>query len=134
MKLRIPAPSFFGVTVASLALAASALLLVSCAGASAPKAAVSANPNPASSGHVVDLSWAPSSSGDVSGYNVYRAPYSASCGSFSKLNTAPLSSTVYTDFNVTPGASYCYATTAVSASNTESKFSNVVSNIQIPQP
>ena len=129
MNPEIPAPSRPSVIVGTLAFVTAALL-TSCASASAPKAVVGTPPG--SSAHIVDLSWAPSTSADVSGYNIYRAVYSASCGSFSKLNSTPLSSTAYTDFNVTAGASYCYATTAVSAANTESSFSNVVSNIDIP--
>lgn len=130
MKLRIRAISLLRI-IAMLALA-EVQLFTGCSGSPAPKASI--NTNPGSSTHVVDLSWAASTSGDVSGYNIYRSTYSGSCGSFSKLNSTPIASTAYTDSHVTGGTSYCYATTAVSANNTESGFSNVVSNIQIPQP
>jgi Rhamnogalacturonan I lyases beta-sheet domain len=44
-------------------------------------------------------------------YNVYRA---GSCpGQFTKLNSAPLSSTSYLDTNAAIGAVYCYQVTAV---------------------
>lgn len=128
MKLRIA--TRFRTVVGILALGIP-VMFIACAG-SAPKAVV--NTNPGSSTHIVDLSWAASTSGDVSGYNVYRAVYSGSCGSFSKLNSTPIAATAYTDSHVAGGASYCYATTAVSANNTESGFSNIVSNVQIPQP
>lgn len=82
----------------------------------------------------VNLSWNASTSSNVSGYNVYRALYAGSCGSFAKVNTVLDTSTLYTDSVVVDGKSYCYATTAVNTSNQESGYSNVVSNIQIPAP
>lgn len=84
--------------------------------------------------HSVNLSWSGSSSANVSGYNVYRAVFSSSCGSFSRINGLLNTATAYTDASVTDGTSYCYATTAVNSSNEESPYSNVVSNIQIPAP
>ena len=102
-------------------------LLMGCAGLSS-----SPNQSVAPSTHTVDLTWAASDSGDVVGYNVYRAVYKGACGSFSKINSAPLSDTRYTDSTVTNGASYCYAATAVSAYNQESDYSNIVSDVQIP--
>lgn len=81
----------------------------------------------------VNLSWAASNSANVSGYNIYRAPYATSCGTFTKLNSQLNTATFYTDSTVTDGASYCYATTAVN-SNSESGYSNIVSNFQIPAP
>lgn len=86
----------------------------------------------AASTHSVSLSWNSSSSQNVSGYNVYRSPYTTSCGSFSKINSLLDTSTIYTDSSVINGNQYCYATTAVDASNVESGYSNVVSNVQIP--
>jgi hypothetical protein len=85
--------------------------------------------------HSVSLSWDASTSSNISGYNIYRAVYStsaSSCGSFSKINSALNTSTLYTDSAVTNGASYCYAATAVNSSNEESSYSNIVSNVQIP--
>jgi fibronectin type 3 domain-containing protein len=82
--------------------------------------------------HSVALSWNASSSQNVSGYNVYRATYTNSCGSFSKINTLLDTGTLYTDSSVTNGSAYCYATTAVDTSNAESGYSNIVSNVQIP--
>ena len=84
--------------------------------------------------HSVNLSWNASTSSDVSGYNVYRAVFTTSCGSYSKINPALIVSTLYTDSAVVDGTSYCYASTAVDSSNQESAYSNIVSNIQIPAP
>lgn len=82
--------------------------------------------------HSVNLSWTASTSSDVAGYNIYRAPYGGSCGAFSKINSVLNTSTVYTDSTVANSTSYCYATTAVDTSNDESSYSNIVSNIAIP--
>ena len=82
--------------------------------------------------HTVDLSWNASTSADVCCYNVYRAVYTNSCGSFSKINSVLITSTWYTDSEVMDGTSYCYATTAVNTSDEESSYSNIVSNVQIP--
>ena len=83
--------------------------------------------------HTVNLSWNASTSSNISGYNIYRAVYINSCGSFSKINSVLNPSTLYTDSAVTDGTSYCYATTVVN-SNEESGYSNVASNVQIPAP
>jgi fibronectin type 3 domain-containing protein len=80
----------------------------------------------------VNLSWSASTSPNISGYNVYRAVYVSSCGSFAKINSSLNASTVYADSGVANGTSYCYATTAVDSSNQESAYSNTVSNVQIP--
>jgi hypothetical protein len=84
--------------------------------------------------HTVNLSWNASTSSNISGYNIYRAVYTNSCGSFSKINSVLNTSTLYTDSAVTDGTSYCYATTAVNSSNEESGYSNIASNVQIPAP
>jgi fibronectin type 3 domain-containing protein len=55
-----------------------------------------------------------------------------SCGSFSRLNSHPTGTTVYTDTSIVDGTSYCYAVTAVNTSGAESSYSNVVSNLKIP--
>jgi Abnormal spindle-like microcephaly-assoc'd, ASPM-SPD-2-Hydin len=88
----------------------------------------------AASVHSVDLSWSASTSSNVSGYNIYRAAYSNGCGSFSKINSLLNTGTLYTDFTVVDGATYCYATTAVNTSNEESGYSNVASKVQVPAP
>lgn len=82
--------------------------------------------------HSVALSWNASTSQNISGYNVYRAPYTSSCGVFVKINSLLDTGTVYTDSSVTNGAGYCYATTAVDSSSVESGYSNIASSVQIP--
>jgi len=82
--------------------------------------------------HSVDLSWNASTSSNISGYNVYRAVYTTSCGTFSKINSVLNSTTLYTDAAVVNGTAYCYAATAVDSSNQESSYSNIASNVQIP--
>jgi hypothetical protein len=72
-------------------------------------------------GHNVALSWNPSTS-TVAGYNVYRGTQSG--GPYSKLNSALLSGTNYTDSSVQSGATYYYVSTAVNSSNAESAYSN----------
>jgi Abnormal spindle-like microcephaly-assoc'd, ASPM-SPD-2-Hydin len=68
----------------------------------------------------VDLSWTASTSPDISGYNIYRAVYTTSCGTFAKIKPSLNASTSYTDNVVADGTNYCYTTTAVNASNQES--------------
>ncbi len=82
--------------------------------------------------HSVYLSWHPSTSPDISGYNVYRAVYTNSCGAFSKINSELSVETTYTDSTVASNASYCYTTTAVNGKKEESGFSEIISNVQIP--
>jgi len=85
--------------------------------------------------HTVNLSWSASSSPDILGYNIYRAVYVSSCGSYSKINGTTLDTVAtYSDTSVTDGTNYCYATTAVNSSNEESGYSNIVPDVQIPVP
>ena len=104
------------------------IMLIGCAGLSTSIR----NTGTGASAHTVDLSWAASTSADVSGYNVYRAVYTDSCESFFKINSVLITSTSYTDAEVTNGTSYCYATTAVNTSDVESGYSNIVASVQIP--
>ena len=82
--------------------------------------------------HTVNLSWNASTSPNISGYNVYRAVYTTSCGSYVKVNSVLNTTTLYTDASVVNGISYCYAATAVDTSSQESGYSNIASNVQIP--
>lgn len=82
--------------------------------------------------HSVSLSWTASTSSNISGYNVYRAVYGTSCGSYGKINSVLNTNTLYTDSTVADGTSYCYAATTVNTSDEESGYSNIVSNVQIP--
>jgi Putative Ig domain len=70
-----------------------------------------------SANHVVDLKWKASSSKEVAGYNVYRAP---SSGTFKKINVSLVASTAYSDSTVANGSTYYYAATAVGIDGKES--------------
>jgi hypothetical protein len=88
----------------------------------------------AASNLAVKLSWEPSVSSNISGYNIYRAVYEKACGSFSKINAVLNTGTLYTDSTVVGATSYCYATTAVNTRHEESGYSNIISDLQIPAP
>jgi fibronectin type 3 domain-containing protein len=83
------------------------------------------------SSHSVSLTWSPSSSSGVAGYNVYRS--STSGGSYTKINSSLVSGTNYTDSTVQSGQTYYYVTTAVNTSNAESAYSNQAVAV-IPTP
>jgi hypothetical protein len=72
--------------------------------------------------HRVDLSWNPSTSQDVIGYNVYRG--NTSGGPYRKINPVLDASTAYTDASVSDGNTYYYVTTSVDSSKQESVYSN----------
>lgn len=72
--------------------------------------------------HVVDLSWGPSNSNDVKGYNIYRGPDGKS---WAKVNASPMASTAFSDLSVADSSTYYYAATAVDLSGDESKKSNI---------
>jgi hypothetical protein len=74
----------------------------------------------ATANHVVDLSWKPSTSADVIGYNVYRGPVG---GTWKKINASLTASTLYIDFTVANSTTYYYATTAVDIYGHESSKS-----------
>jgi hypothetical protein len=137
LPLTVPAgesiPFTITFTPAATGAASGTLTLTSNAQPSTTTAALTGTGTPAPT-HDVDLSWNPSSSSGISGYNIYRAVYTSSCGSFSKINTSLDTSTLYTDSVVVDGKAYCYATTAVNTSNEESGYSNIISNVQIPAP
>jgi len=72
--------------------------------------------------HVVDLSWHPSTTLDVAGYNIYRGPDGKS---WSKINSSLAASTMYSDSTVADKSTYYYAATAVDVKGSESKKSNI---------
>jgi len=137
LPLTIPAGNSIPFTITfspvTAGAASATLTFMSNAQPSTTTAALTGTGTPAPT-HAVNLSWNPSSSSGISGYNVYRAVYTSSCGSFSKINPSLDTGTLYTDSVVVDGTSYCYATTAVNSSNEESGYSNIVSNVQIPAP
>jgi hypothetical protein len=72
--------------------------------------------------HSATLSWTPSTSLNVAGYNVYRATTSG--GPYTKLNSSLVAGVSYTDASVQSGQTYFYVATAVDTSNNESLNSN----------
>jgi len=72
----------------------------------------------------VSLSWTPSSS-SYSGFNVYRS--TASGGPYNRIDTSMVSTTSYTDPNVTTGQTYYYVATEVDTTGMESNYSSEVS-------
>lgn len=76
------------------------------------------------------LSWTASTSSNVAGYNVYRAGVSA--GPFTKVNSALVIGTTYTDSSVQSGQTYYYVVTAVDNNNNESPFSFSAAQSVIP--
>jgi hypothetical protein len=80
--------------------------------------------------HSVSLSWGASSS-QISGYNLYRSTTSGS--GYSQINSSPITTTNFTDQNVTAGTAYYYVVTAIDGSGVESSYSNEVS-VTIPTP
>jgi hypothetical protein len=70
--------------------------------------------------HSVTFSWIPSTS-SVIGYNAYSSKTSG--GPYTKLTSAPVSTTTYTDSTVQSGQTYYYVVTSVNSSNVESDYS-----------
>jgi hypothetical protein len=82
--------------------------------------------------HVVALSWAPSTSTNITGYNVYRATVSG--GPYSRINSGGLvAATLYDDATVKSGTNYYYVVTTVDSSGVESRFCNQV-KAAVPYP
>jgi len=72
----------------------------------------------------VSLSWIPSTSLEVAGYNIYRK--TTLTGSYARINSKLDTDTSYTDATVIHGTTYYYATTAVNSKGKESDYSNRV--------
>lgn len=81
--------------------------------------------------HTVSLVWMASISSGVVGYSVYRADISG--GPYVKFNSAPQSSTAYTDDSAASGQTYFYVSTAVDDNGAESGYSNQTA-ATIPSP
>ena len=77
----------------------------------------------------VDLSWAISGAGNLTGYNVYRSQQPEGPGV--RLNRLPLAAPEFRDTTVAAGISYRYSVTAVGAAGTESKPSAPVT-VNVP--
>jgi hypothetical protein len=80
-----------------------------------------------STAHTVALSWNPSTSSNIAGYNVYRSTTAG--GSYARINSSPTNATKYADGSVAAGETYYYVVTAVSSNGTESLHSNQISAV-----
>ena len=80
--------------------------------------------------HSADLSWVASTS-PVVGYNIYRI--SGLNTSWDKLNSSPVATTSYTDWDAQSGVGYLYAVTSVNSANVES-VPSVPMSTTIPTP
>jgi hypothetical protein len=74
--------------------------------------------------HSVTLTWNPSPSDGITGYNVYRS--SVTGGPYLLITSGADPSTSYTDTNVQSGQTYYYVTTAVNSSSVESSYSSEI--------
>ena len=73
----------------------------------------------------IDVSWQPSESTNVDGYNVYRSTASGDLGA--KLNAALITSNSYEDKNVENGVTYYYTVRTVDTSGNEDTNTNQAS-------
>ncbi len=73
----------------------------------------------------VSLSWNPSSSPGIAGYNIYRSTVSG--GPYTKVNSSLDPNVTYNDQAVQDGYTYYYVTTAVDNQGNESSYSNQAS-------
>jgi hypothetical protein len=81
--------------------------------------------------HSVSLSWAASTSSNISGYNVYRGTTSG--GPYTRINGSLDAGTSYVDNTVSSGMTYFYVTTAVETNGVESGYSNEAQAV-VPTP
>jgi hypothetical protein len=81
-------------------------------------------------GYSVNLSWQPSTSPEVVGYNVYRAGQAG--GPYARINPRLDPNTAYIDCTVLSGEIYYYVTRAVNSAGQESEYSNQT-EVMIPE-
>lgn len=82
--------------------------------------------------HAAELSWSASPS-PIVGYNIYRTSAVQPFSSWTKLNSSPIATTSYTDWDVQTGEFYIFTVTSVSAENVESTLSNATTTT-VPFP
>jgi hypothetical protein len=72
--------------------------------------------------HDVGLSWTPSTSSGIVGYNIYRGTAPGGESS-TPLNSTPVAGTTFTDESVAAGSTYYYVVTAVGSDDVQSPAS-----------
>lgn len=82
--------------------------------------------------HPTVVSWVASTSSNVAGYNVYRG--TSVSGQYTKLNSALITTTSYSDTTSQPGQTYFYVVTAVDTSGNESAYSTPAVQTSVPTP
>lgn len=82
--------------------------------------------------HAAQLNWSASPS-PVVGYNIYRTSSVQPFSSWTKLNSSPVATTSYTDWDVQTGQFYIFTVTSVGADNVESTLSNATTT-SVPLP
>jgi hypothetical protein len=109
---------------AKVRLAALLLALVFAAACGGGSQTATSSPSPSPTAPNVVISWTASATAGVIGYNLYRGttmggPYPT------KLNTSPVTGTIYTDNTVQAGQTYYYVATAIASDGiTESAYSD----------
>ena len=88
--------------------------------ASDPQVSESVNGTGVTQQYSVNLSWSPSGSASIAGYNVYRGTV---LGAYSRINSSLDENTAYTDSTVASGVTYYYVATTVNTSGQESGYS-----------
>lgn len=81
--------------------------------------------------HSVTLTWTPTTSVAVTGYNIYRS--SSKGGPYRKINSAEVAGTSYVDSDVLAGQTYYYVVTAVNQRKAESRYS-AEAHAKVPTP
>jgi hypothetical protein len=105
-----------GITITSNASDASDMISLSGVGTQPPPTVYS-----------VDLSWAPSSTPGILGYDLYRGTVAG--GPYSLLTTVSSTTVSYIDATAQVGQTYYYVVTSVAANNVQSAYSNVATAI-----
>lgn len=108
----------------TVAGAATGQLTITSNSSTGSTALVSLSGTGAATFYQVNLTWdAPTSSTDpVAGYNVYRTPSGST--TYQQINTSVVTTTAYSDLNVTNGQTYDYIVESVDASGVVSVPSN----------
>jgi Abnormal spindle-like microcephaly-assoc'd, ASPM-SPD-2-Hydin len=106
--------------------AASGTITVSSNATNSPSSVALSGTGMAPKTHAVVLNWDADASG-TTGYNCYLSMVPG--GPYQKVNSSPVTGTIYTESNVQSGSTYYYVVTAVNASNQESGYSSEVSAI-----
>ncbi len=81
--------------------------------------------------HVVVLTWTPSTSSGVTGYQIARS--TSSTGTFTAIGTVAATATSYTDTTVVSGTTYYYEIAAV-AGSTVGSYSTPAVSAPVPTP